>query len=485
MLPVFFYQQTSDTFFITKPCVKKYVPKNGIFTLKRKMLSFFLVFIALSVFFPTYSSEATESITDQAPQPDRKGIPVSVAVKIALKQNTSILSMRSSWEARTFLEETAIAPSDPIIEGFYGIGNQGQNTPYGSGTGWSIFQNMLFPGKSWIDKNILESKTSLIHDDYINRRRILINQTEKACYALLLDQERLRENLRLLEWLRRVQEITRARVAANKAPLLDYLSAKNAVKLASLRRVAFSLSLLADKRQLNTLLNIPFKNTLLIRSPEFPEKPPVQISSFTNLDHSLEKKRPDIRKLQGALEMTIKQLSRAEMDYFPDFQLQGSEGSFGCYGFSNTNCYSVGITFNTPIFFSIKQQKKIDSLKQNISSRKWLLIWQKSLAVTEALDAQAKTVVAFKTFEINNREILPGSELAFNLALGAYETQKISFLYLITSLNNFHQARYNRYKSLINYYSALSDFRSATASSPFLMDQIPTTHTSSKNKSKP
>jgi outer membrane protein TolC len=366
------------------------------------------------------------------------------------------------------LEETAIAPSDPIIEFLYGIGNQGQNTPYGSGTGWSIFQNMLFPGKSWLDKSILKSQTAFIHEDYIDKRRTLINQTEKACYTLLLAQERLRENFRLLEWFKRVQEITRARVAANKAPLLDYLSAKNAVKQATLRRVAFSLSLLSAKRQLNTLLNRPIETPVEIQSPNIPEKLPVRFSKLKELEGSLVKKRPDIKKLQKSLDMSIKQLSRAEMDYLPDFQLQGSEGEIGCYGFSNTNCYSLGIMFNFPVFFSIKQQLKIDSQKQNVSAKRWLLIWQKSLAAIEALDAQDRTALAFKTFETNDQEILPDSELAFKLALGGYETQKISFLYLITSLNTFHQARYNRFKSLINYYSALSDLRYATASSRFL-----------------
>lgn len=90
--------------------------------------------------------------------------------------------------------------------------------------------------------------------------------------------------------------------------------------------------------------------------------------------------------------------------------------------------------------------------------------------MTETLDSQTKTIVAFKTFEINDQEILPDSELAFTLALAAYETQKISFLYLITSLNTFHQSRYNRFKSLINYYNALSDLEAVSASSRFLED---------------
>lgn len=417
---------------------------------------------------PAHSTQTPDSGTQKDFSPEGKEISTDEAVRVALSRNTSILSLHSSWKARALLEETAIAPSDPIIEFLYGVGNQGQNTPYGSGTGWSIFQNMLFPGKSWLDKNILESQTDLLHEDYLDKRRSLINQTEKACYTLLLDQERLRENLRLIDWLKRVQEITRVRVAANKAPILDYLSAKNAVKQATLRRIAFGLLLLSDKRQLNTLLNLPLQTTVRIRALERPEKIPVHFSKAKDLDRSLDKKRPDVKKLQGTLELSIKQLSRAEMDYLPDFQLQGSEGDIGCYSFSSTNCYSVGIMFNLPVFFSIKQQKKIDSLKQNISAKKWLLLWQKSLAVTEALDAQTRTVVAYKTFETNDREILPDSELAFKLALGAYETQKISFLYLITALNNFHRARYSRFKSLINYYNALSDLKSVTATSPFL-----------------
>jgi outer membrane protein TolC len=439
---------------------------------KKVVFPLFLVFFFLLVGKISVANSTQIPIENALQQiaPKSKEISVDEAVRIALSQNTSILSLRSTWKAKTFLEETAIAPSDPIIEFLYGEGNQGVNTPYGSGTGWSIFQNMLFPGKSWIDKSISESQASILHEDYIEKRRILINQTEKACYTLLLDEESLRENRRLINWLKRVQEITRIRVAANKAPLLDYLSAKNAVKQAILRRIAYNLQLLSAKRQLNTLLNIPLKTVIQISSLELPQKPPVHFLPLKDLDLSLDKKRPDVKKLQGSLELGIQQLSRAEMDYLPDFQLQGAEGDIGCYGFSNTNCYSLGVAFNFPIFFSIKQQRKIESLKQTISAKKWLLRWQKSLAVIESLDSQTRAIVAFKTFEINDQEILPDSELAFTLALGAYETQKISFLYLITALNNFHQSRYNRFKSLINYYNALSDLEAVTASSRFLED---------------
>jgi len=459
--PVFTYQNSRKAPF----------PTHYLF-FKKFTLPIFLVFLFFGVK-NTSIATATQALLEQSPRAlstKSKEISVDEAVRMALSQNTSILSLRSSWKAKTFLKETAIAPSDPIIEFLYGVGNQGANTPYGSGTGWSIFQNMLFPGKSWIDKSIVESQATLLHEDYIEKRRILINQTEKACYTLLLDQERLRENRRLIDWLKRVQEITRIRVAASKAPLLDYLSAKNAVKQAILRRITFNLQLLSAKRQLNTLLNIPLNTVIQIRALKPPTKPPVHFLPVKDLDLSLDKKRPDVKKLKGSLELGIQQLSRAEMDYLPDFQLQGAEGEFGCYGFSNTNCYSLGVAFNLPIFFSIKQQRKIESLKQTISANRWLLRWQKSLAVTETLDSQTKTIVAFKTFEINDQEILPDSELAFTLALAAYETQKISFLYLITSLNTFHQSRYNRFKSLINYYNALSDLEAVSASSRFLED---------------
>ena len=441
-------------------------------TFKKFAFPLFLVFLFLVAGKISVANSTQTPIENSLQQvaPKSKEISVDDAVRIALSQNTSILSLRSTWKAKTFLEETAIAPSDPIIEFLYGEGNQGANTPYGSGTGWSIFQNMLFPGKSWIDKSISKSQASLLHEDYIEKRRNLINQTEKACYTLLLDQERLRENRRLIDWLKRVQEITKIRVAANKAPLLDYLSAKNAVKQAILRRITYNLQFLSDKRQLDTLLNIPLKTVIQIRLPEVPQKPPVHFLPTKDLDLSLDKKRPDVKKLQGSIELGIQQLSRAEMDYLPDFQLQGAEGDIGCYAFSNTNCYSLGVSFNFPIFFSIKQQKKIESLKQTISAKKWLLRWQKSLAVTESLNSQTKTIVAFKTFEINDQEILPDAELAFTLALGAYENQKISFLYLITTLNNFYQSSYNRFKSLINYYNALSDMEAVTASSRFLDD---------------
>ncbi len=393
---------------------------------------------------------------------------VREAVRVALERNPSLQAAHSLWQSQKPLVRTALVPSNPTVEFLYGQGNNGPGTPNGSGTGWSLFQNVLFPGKSLTDETILKDRSRMAGESLKDQRRLLTNQTEQACYTFLLAQRRLKENTRLISWLTQVMAIARIQAGAGKAPLLDYLSAKNAVRNARLRRVALQISLLSARRNLNTLLNLPPDTPTTIRSVRPPGDTLPDIHRIGDLNRFLTLNRPDLEQLETSLTLSRDKLSRARMDYLPDFRLTGSLGEFSCYSFANTNCYTLGAGINLPIFAPISQHPRVRALELTVSRKKWLMAWNQSLARTNTLNALTRVLVAWRAFRINDRDLFPDADLAFRLSLSGYETQRIPFLYLSTSVNNLHRTRYNRFRSLIAYYQALSDLKAQTGSARWL-----------------
>ncbi len=403
---------------------------------------------------------------------------VAQAVRIALEKNPNILSYQKIWSGTKELEPTAFAPADPLLQWEYGGGEQGtaqsvlangssfqglQNIglPYESGNNWAIVQSFLFPGKAQAGFRINKDNTRIAFEGYRVQRVQLRNQTELACYQLLLSGENLRLNDQLRTWLLRVLEITKAKLSVGSVQILDVVNARVALSQAQLDRLNVKYQIAVARKQLNMLLGFSMKrSTTVERLPD----PTLLHYSMADLEGRAIENRPDLLSARATVDLNRHQLTLAKLGFFPDYQLTGSEGGESCYGFSGINCWYVGVQINVPIFAPIKQNLQYRSQKEMLRAADWQYQWQ-SAQVRLAVDTlYAQVELAYQQFRMNVDNILPQSRLAFELALTGYENQKNDFLYLINAVQAYRQAQYNRYQSLIAYYQALSNLEAAVGS---------------------
>lgn len=406
---------------------------------------------------------------------------VAEAVRMALSRNPDIRSFKKAWSATKKLEITAMAPADPLVQYLYGGGEQG-NAPGGaslpalSGDNWQVSQNFLFPGKAMTGLKINKDNTRNAFLSYRVQRVALRNQTEVACYQLLLAQKSLALNLEMQTWFQRVMDITRAKLSVGAAQILDVVNAKVQLSQSKLDELTFRWQIKVARRQLNMLLNLPLDTPIEVASVEIPKSFPLSLSQLEDMALA---NRPDLLTAKTNIELNRHQLSLSKLGYLPDYQLIGSRGGESCYGFDGINCWYVGLTVNVPIYAAIKQKPQVDSAREMVRAADFLYQWQSNQVKLNVDNSYSQVLLGYRQFRINDTQIVPQTRLAFELALTGYENQKNDFLYLITAIQNYRQARYNRFQSLVNYYTFISNLEAAVGS-PFPVDRFPSNPPSSR-----
>ena len=460
---------------------KKFYPVGDSMRPFLKFLRFVPV-LFFSLLIGPFSSEsfAASAVTSVGQDPslksadggmDHSSVPrrltVSQAVDIALRKNPDILAYKASWRSTKKLEVTALAPADPQIQYLFGAGEQGngpngQGLPYQSGNNWAITQSVLFPGKSELGYRINKDNTKTAYLAYRAQRVSLRNQTEMACYQLLLAQKSLSLNLEMQNWLARVLDITRTKLSVGSAQILDVVNAKVQLSQAKLDQLTAEMSEMIARRQLNALLAYSPDTPIEIDSPEVP----VSFSRpLSGLEAQALKNRPDLLSSETNLALNRHQLTLTKMGYLPDFQFEGSMGGESCYGFSGLNCYYAGLQVNVPIFAMMKQKPQVDSAADQVRSANFQYQWQVMQVRLNVDNSYSQVVLGYRQYEISDQEIIPQTRLAFDLALTGYENQKNDFLYLISAIQAYRQARYAGYQNLIGYYQALSNLEAAVGES--------------------
>ena len=424
----------------------------------------------------TVPASAAQSHSSSSKQ-DLSDPPMTVddAVRIALEKNPNLISFKKTWMGTKDLEKTALAPADPLLQWEYGGGEQGngqnvlangssfqglQNVglPYPNGSNWAIVQSFLFPGKALYGYKVNKDNTEIAYDSYRVQRVQLRNQTEMACYQWLLSRETLRLNDELQTWLRRVLEITKAKLSVGSVQILDVVNARVALSQARLDRLSTRYQLEVAKKQLNTLLG--FSMDRETRIAPVPDPDPLTVP-MSELEARAIENRPDLLQARATVDLNRHQLTLAKLGFLPDYQLTGSEGGESCYGFSGLNCWYVGVQINVPIFAPIKQNLQYNSQAEMLRAADWQYRWQSAQVRLAVDNLYSQVVLAYRQYRMNADEILPQSRLAFELALTGYENQKNDFLYLINAVQAYRQAQYNRYQSLVAYYQAISNLEAA------------------------
>ena len=407
---------------------------------------------------------------DPSPEAEKTGgetVTVSQAVDMALSRNPDVLAYKKAWIGTRKLQVTALAPADPQIQYLWGGAEQGNGPngaglPYDSGSNWSIFQSFLFPGKAQVGYKINKDNTHNAYYAYRIQRVTLRNQTEIACYQLLLAKKSLDLNQEMQTWFKRALEITRAKLSVGSAQILDVVNAKVQLSQAKLDELTYKWQIKVARRQLNMLLNLPLETPLDVS----PVGEPKGISkSLSQLEEIAIINRPDLLSARTNLELNRHQLTLAHLGYLPDYQLMASEGGESCYGFGGINCYYVGLQVNVPIFAPIKQMKQVDSAREMVRSADFQYQWQANQVKLNVDNTYSQAILGYRQFRINESQLVPQTRLAFELALTGYENQKNDFLYLINAIQSYRQALYNQYQSLINYYESLSNLEAAVGTS--------------------
>lgn len=303
----------------------------------------------------------------------------------------------------------------------------------------SIMQNLPFPGKLSLRKDVAVKEMEMINAELDNLKRELIRDTKLAYYDLCftgISIELTKKNKGLLENFIKIAE---AKYSVGKGIQQDVIKAQ-----VELSRLIQELIVLEKERErLHALLSSlmyrdlkrPLKYHLIIEKTDF-DYP------YQYVEEVLIENNPILKMTMLSLDKSKKLKELAEKAYYPDFDVMLSYGQRDY----RTDTISSSITLSIPLWHKTKQDKQrleainnIEEVKDAYNDLKNnLLFGLKNLMLEEEKDS--RLIILFKD------GIIPQATQSLESALASYQVNKVDFLTLLNNQATLynHEIEYQR-----------------------------------------
>jgi outer membrane protein TolC len=399
----------------------------------RKIVSLFVVTLGISGLFLFGAQEAKEN-----------SLSLEQCLTIALRQNPLLLSSLGQYRASLARVNQAKALLQPSLDfdsdlqpNIFNFKDSGE-----SYLGFS--QTLEFPGKRALRGKIASRESDEILSEIDLLKLDITFQVKQAFFGLLLAQEKLKyahQDLELSQdFLKKAElkhaagdvakvEVLRARVEASKAA--------NAVRIAeNEKRLAAAL--------LNFLLGRRRYEPLEIQGEI---KRPIVALDVDELRQRAFSFRPEIKRINFALEKEGLKKRQAYMSYLPDFDLGISQHRLE----GEQKTWDFTIAFPIPIFFWQPKKGEIAEAEANIESLKREADHLKNAISLEVEEAFTNALTARNQIKLFEEEILAQAEEVYNMFLFSFQEGEIGGIELIEARRTLIEARKSYADAIYNY----------------------------------
>jgi outer membrane protein TolC len=306
----------------------------------------------------------------------------------------------------------------------------------------ALSENFQFPGKALLQAEQAKRTATIARFAYEAAIRDLRAAVETAYYQVLLDQALIDVNAGNIESLTQVLKVTETAYSGGQAAQTDFITAEVTLAQAQLQQRQYQVNRANDETTLNQLL---------YRDPDNP----------LNLDRTIHLDRIKLQ-LQTAVEMAFHArqeileaalnernqntaLELAKFEYIPDYQVGYSYDQFlqsGAQPLPNvTHGNTLSIGFNLPIFFWIHQREDVKSAEYSLQAARSNLKLIRSQTAATVTQIFRSTQFAYDSAQLYKESLIPLANQDFQVALTAYQSQKIDFLTLSAALQSSYATR--------------------------------------------
>jgi outer membrane protein, heavy metal efflux system len=387
-----------------------------------------------------YSSAAPGSKT--AGCAAETGLTADQLVQVALEVNPQVKSARAQWLAATHSIRQNYAPADPIF-GYYNIDSPTNGFSQSSDHALTVTDSFQFPGKAFLQADQAKRSATIARLIYEAAMRDVRAQVETAYYQALLDGAQERVQAETADNLEQVLKVTQTAYAANQVTQSDFIGAEFALANARLEQRQLQV---AEENDETTI------NQLLYRAPDEP----------LNLDHTitLVAMRISLDQLIGRataarqeiLEAALVQknvataVELAKLEYAPNYTVGYT---FDNYLLSSAapaengrmQDHGVGITFNVPVFFWLKQNEDIKQANYDLEAARDNFNGIRNQTAATVTTTYRNAQFARQSAILYRDSLIPLARQNFQVALIAYQAGKIEFTALANTVANSYSAR--------------------------------------------
>lgn len=265
--------------------------------------------------------------------------------------------------------------------------------------------------------------------------------------------------------LKQFAEISSRKYEVGTATQADVLLAETELARLSENTAMIQRDISDQQTQLNVLMNRPAGSPL--SQPELLQFEPSTIGPDEAVAMA-RARRPEVLMASRKIEAGNAQLQLAHRQWIPDPAIQIKARQFT--GYPSIREYDTGIAFSIPWANFTKYSAGVAEASDSLADARY----QYEGARTEAVGLVRDQLKKIDTFAANYRlfheQILPTATLAMKTTRAGYETDKNSFLELITAQRNLQEVESSALNQLIEHQVAIAELDAVIGKSRFLSE---------------
>jgi len=385
-------------------------------------------------------------------------LPQDEVVNTVLRENPTIKAARAKWEAMKKRVPQARAWEDPMA----GVDvERGDTTRFDtfSDAEWMIAQQIPISGKN-LSRGRAASAEAAANFEELRRVELdAISRAQVAYFRLASAYGQLgitRENQDLLA---QFAEISRVKYEAGIQSQSDVLLAQTDLARL-LQNVADLEREISDQcSALNVLMNRPAQSPLGQPTPL--SFKPLRISAERARALALAQ-RPEIGRAQHAIAAEESRLQLAKRQWIPDPQFRVEARQFN--GRSGIQEYDTGVFVNVPWVNFGKYSAGVSEAQKGVDMAQQQLVAARTEMLGLVQDQLKKIETAARNYELFNGKIVPLARQAIESTRAGYESDKTSFLELITAQRMLQEAQSSALNQLAAHQVAIAELRAIIGS---------------------
>ncbi|HZV34966.1 MAG TPA: TolC family protein [Verrucomicrobiae bacterium] len=370
-----------------------------------------------------------------------------------LTNNPTLKAADARWEAARERIPQARAWDDPRL-GFDQRAGRFVSVPANSFSDEKLMAEQTVPiaGKNRLRGDAATAEAASALEELRRKQLDVVSKARAAYFRLANSYKQLELNRRNSDLLKQFAEISRAKLTAGNGSQADVLSADTELAKLDEAQFDFQREISEAKIELNALMDRPPETPL--GHPEELKFQPADLS-LSDVEASTLSHRPELAIAQRNFEAAEARLAAARKEWLPEpaLRVEADRYNGAAQAVSEVD---VGFSINLPWFNRAKYRSAIRENERLVEAAQHEL----EAARTEALALVADQFRAVETFhhhtELYQSKLLPLANQNVSARRVAYESDKATFLEILTALQTSQDVEAMYWDHLMHYQTALA-----------------------------
>lgn len=374
------------------------------------------------------------------------------ATRLAIANNAALKAARAKWELMKARVPQASAWEDPMAGVDFERHDTTRFDTY-SDAEWMLSQTIPLAGKNRSRARAANAEALATLEEFRRQKFDVVAKVRAAYFRWLNAAEQIEVNRRNEALLSQFLEISRAKYAVGTQTQSSLLLAETDLIRLEENRRNLERDLSDAQSQINVLLNRPARAPLGQPADVFLARrsfDPRQIEALA-LQH-----RPDLQQATNRIVAEEQRLQLAKRDWIPEPQVRVEARSFNG-GKQTFREYDTGVFFNVPL----GNWRKYAAQEREARSGVEMATAELENARNETLGLVRDALKKIETFDhhvaLFRDQLLPLASQTVEASRAGYETDKTSFLELITAQRTLRDTDATYHQYLADYRIALAE----------------------------